>query len=617
MTVISPSTRALLALSRVKGVGPATLKKISTLPNFRDLGFTDLCAAVPQFARALAGQDPEAAWRTAQEWMEEQVALAEKHEARVISPIDDAYPALLAETRDDPFLLFVKGRLSPTPEKSVAIIGTREPTKHGELVAERITQFFVEQRWSVVSGLALGCDSIAHKAAVQARGHTVAVLAHGLQMISPSRHKHLAQEILDSGGALVSEYPFGQGVQAAQFVKRDRTQAGMAQGVVMVQSDIKGGSLHASRAALSYRRWLAVPYPTDRDCEQQEPKIQANLLIAGGSDTERADLLRCPVSALRFVKVVRSRADYFRLVSPDVATSDGDQASSSEALFEDDATEQLAAPANEPTAAEEPTAVEEPAAQAECQRSDPVERQLARVEEPGSALVESSASASAQSPISPSSRVEPPTATSTTTYHVVLSPEDWKSLKVIHVDKALAHKDLKTRNVFDTKVVVTLFRLRHLQERLDVLKKSRASRHFSLEPLAPTVKFQIEDVLTHMARAADELLDLDHGAHYDLRNSVVFRHGSGTNEPELPLQGDEPEARRDVPVVDLLHSLVAALPRSIGVREPGDSSTGSTVVDVSLRDLLHSFNDLVATALPPEALATGDLSEAETRFSQS
>lgn len=614
MTTISSSTRVLLALSGVKGVGPATLKRISTLKNFWDLGTEDLCVAVPQFARALAGQDPKAAWQAAQAWAAEQVDLAQKHEARIISPIDEAYPALLAETKDDPFLLFVKGSLSPTPEKSVAVIGTREPTKHGELVAERITQFFVEQKWSVVSGLALGCDSIAHKAAVQARGHTVAVLAHGLQMISPSRHKHLAQKILDCGGALVSEYPFGQGVQAAQFVKRDRTQAGMAQGVVMVQSDIKGGSLHASRAAVSYQRWLAVPYPTDRDCEQQEPKVQANLLIAEGPDTERADLLRCPVSALRFVKVVRSRADYFRLVSPDVATSEWEQASSSEPLFEDDASEQLAGPADEPTA------VEEPAAQTERQRSVPVEEQRAPVEGLAPALVESSASAPAedpQAPISPSSGVGLPTVTSTTTYHVVLSPDDWKSLKVIYVDKVLAHKDLKTRNVFDTNVVVTLFRLRHVQEKLDVLKKSRTSRHFSLEPLAPTVRFQIEDVLTHMARAADELLDLDHGTHYDLRNSVVFRHGSGTKQPELPLQGDEPAARQDIPVVDLLHSLVATLPRSIGIRDPDDSSMGSAVIDVSLRDLLHSFNDLVTTALPPEAVATAYSSETEARFSQS
>jgi DNA processing protein len=601
MKVISSSTRVLLAISGVKGVGPATLKKIATLPNFFDLGVEALCAGVPQFGRALGAQDPMVAWQAAQAWMEEQVALAEKHEARIISPIDEAYPRLLAETRDDPFLLYVKGQLSAAPEKSVAIIGTREPTRHGELVAERITQFFVEQKWSVVSGLALGCDSIAHKAAVKAGGHTVAVLAHGLQTIAPSRHKQLAQDILDCGGALVSEYPFGQGVQASQFVKRDKTQAGMAQGVVMVQSDIKGGSLHASRAAIGYERWLAVPYPTPRDCEHQEPKIQANLLIADGRDTERADLLRCPVSALRLVKVVRSRSDYFRLVSQDAATALWESASTSEPLFEDDISGQLAAPADAPAAQESAIQAEvQPAAQAEEKHA---EEKLTTAETP--------LQAQAEGP-----RVELPTTTSTT-YHIVLSPEDWKGLKVSYVDKALPHQDLKARHVFDAAVVVTLFRLRHVQEKLDVLKKLRTSRHFSLEPLAPTVRLQIEDVLTHMSRAADELVELDHGAHYNLRNSVVFRRGAGTNQPELPLQGGESETHKDVPLVDLLHSLVATLPRSIGGGQLEDSSIGSTVVDVSLRDLLHSFNDLVATALPPEAVAVGDSSETEARFSQS
>jgi DNA processing protein len=184
------------------------------------------------------------------------------------------------------------------------------------MITRRITDFFCSQRWSVVSGLALGCDGIAHRAAIEAGGHTVAVLAHGLQTVSPSQHRKLAEEILSSGGALVSEYRFGQGAMPNQFVKRDRTQAGLSRGVVMIQSDLKGGSLHASRAALDYERWLAVPYPTAADQQANEPKIQANLMIANsGADIDRANLLKCHISRLSKVIVLRAREEYPQLVA--------------------------------------------------------------------------------------------------------------------------------------------------------------------------------------------------------------------------------------------------------------------------------------------------------------
>lgn len=317
MSMISTATTKLLALSMLAGIGPATLRKIASLDAFESASVESLGNRVPALARALS--DP-LAWSAAVELAEKQIDAAATNQARIISALDAEYPALLKLTKDDPFILFVKGSLFSTPERSVAIIGTRQPTKHGELIARRITEFFVEQRWSVVSGLALGCDALAHKAALAANGHTVAVLAHGLQTVAPSQHRKLAEEILAGGGALVSEYRFGQGALPMQFVKRDRTQAGLAQGVVMIQSDLKGGSLHASRAALDYERWLAVPFPTEVDQSANEPKVQANLLIAGSSaDYERANFLKCHRSTLSKVIVLRTKDDYPRMVSTALA----------------------------------------------------------------------------------------------------------------------------------------------------------------------------------------------------------------------------------------------------------------------------------------------------------
>lgn len=312
MSEISSATGKLLALSMLKGIGPATLRKMAGMVNFEAATPESLSYQFPTNGTVLRDQQ---AWSRALEEADNQAEQAERHGARILSPLDPDYPLLLAATKDDPFLLFVRGKLAANQSRSVAVIGTRDPTKHGALIAERVSQYLAEQGWSVVSGLAKGCDALAHQASLDNNGHTVAVLAHGLHTVAPKTNARLAEDILSSGGALVSEYRFGIEPRPEFFVKRDRTQAGLAQGVVMIQSDLKGGSLHASRAALEYGRWLGTPYPTDQDRLNSEPKIQANLRISDGTDQDRMELLRCSSDSLERLVVLRSRDDYSKMLS--------------------------------------------------------------------------------------------------------------------------------------------------------------------------------------------------------------------------------------------------------------------------------------------------------------
>lgn len=319
----TPATRTLLAAAMLDGIGPAALRELSAIPDFGQHTIDELAGRMPKLARALRRGDR--AWSDALERAEAQFAEADAHGARILSRVDPEYPALLARSEDDPVLLYVKGSLAPRPEHSVAIIGTREPTDHGKLIAERIATFFVDRGWSVVSGLALGCDAAAHRAVLVAKGHTVAVLAHGLQTVAPTQHRALAEEILAGGGALVTEYPFGELPRPYNFARRDLTQAGLARGVVMIQSDREGGSLNAARAAVRYGRWLAVPYPTAKDREAREAKIQANLVLADGTPAEKLELLKARArepmgdlfgqSVASRLIVLRSRDDYERCLS--------------------------------------------------------------------------------------------------------------------------------------------------------------------------------------------------------------------------------------------------------------------------------------------------------------
>lgn len=307
---MTPETEKLLSLSFLKGIGPSTLRKLAAVPGFASIALEELSAHVRPLARALGEPD---AWRKAIDSAGQQAALARQHHTAILSPFDQAYPRLLARATDGPCVLFVTGTLPAAEQNVVAVVGTREPTAHGAVIASRVATHFAEQGWSIVSGLALGCDAIAHQASIDAGGHTVAVMAHGLQTVTPAQHRRLAEHILSSGGALVSEFPFGQEPLPQLFARRDRTQAGLAQGVIMIQSGLDGGSLHACRAALAYERWLAVPYPTERDLQDRSEKIHANVMLAEGTTEERTSLLSCKADALDRVVILRDKRDYDRL----------------------------------------------------------------------------------------------------------------------------------------------------------------------------------------------------------------------------------------------------------------------------------------------------------------
>lgn len=249
-------------------------------------------------------------WKIAEHRAEQQIKAALKAGARIVSALDPEYPKLLAASPEDPLLLFVLGRLPAPGQPTTAVIGSRAATAHGLVISRRITQYLVSNGHSIVSGLALGCDTEAHKAALDANGHTVAVLGHGLQTLWPTENRDLASQILDSGGALVSQFDFGTPKAGKHFVRRDFTQAGLAQRVVMVQSGLAGGSLHAPRAALRYGRRVVVPYPTSADAACQAPTVEANLCLAEGPTEERLKLLQCKPQDLERIDILRSKADY-------------------------------------------------------------------------------------------------------------------------------------------------------------------------------------------------------------------------------------------------------------------------------------------------------------------
>lgn len=173
---------------------------------------------------------------------------------------DDDYPRLLREIPHAPALLFVRGTLTAADDLAVAVVGTRRATVYGREVARKLAAELGAAGVTVVSGLAKGIDGVAHTAALDGGGRTIAVLAHGLDTVYPREHTALAARIADGSGAVVSEYPPGTRPDAPNFPARNRIISGLALGTLIVEADRRSGAMiTADFAADQGREVLAVP----------------------------------------------------------------------------------------------------------------------------------------------------------------------------------------------------------------------------------------------------------------------------------------------------------------------------------------------------------------------
>jgi DNA processing protein len=186
---------------------------------------------------------------------------ARREGARLLTPEDDEYPALLRAVADPPLVLYVRGALRPEDGLAVAVVGSRRATPHGLHLAASIARGLGAAGFTVVSGLARGIDAAGHRGALAAGGRTIGVLGSGLDRIYPAEHRRLAERIA-ARGALLTELPFGAPPLARHFPERNRIIAGLCWTTVVVEAARDSGSLITARLALDEGRGVhAVPGP--------------------------------------------------------------------------------------------------------------------------------------------------------------------------------------------------------------------------------------------------------------------------------------------------------------------------------------------------------------------
>jgi DNA processing protein len=175
---------------------------------------------------------------------------------------DESYPSNLKGLTDAPNVLYVRGNLKKSDSRSVAIVGTRLMTSYGREVTQKLATELTNFGVTIVSGLALGVDAEAQRAALAAGGRTISVLASGLDIISPLANKNLALEFIKNNGAVVSEKPLGYGPFAGDFPVRDRLISGMSKAVIVIEGRMKSGTFYTVAAAAEQGRPVfAVPGP--------------------------------------------------------------------------------------------------------------------------------------------------------------------------------------------------------------------------------------------------------------------------------------------------------------------------------------------------------------------
>jgi DNA processing protein len=246
-----------VAFQRIPGVGPATMgmleRRFGTMREAWQAGEGALAGArldrktVQSVVSRRPGIDPD-----------KEMALLAKH-GRAITWHDEEYPPRLKEIHHPPPVLYIQGTLKPEDERSVAVVGTRKATAYGREACRDLTYGLAQSGVTIVSGLARGVDAVAHRAALEARGRTIAVMGSGLDIIYPSEHADLAAEIARNG-ALVTEHPIGIRPLGEHFPRRNRIMSGMTLGTLVVEAGEGSGALITANLALEQNREVfAVP----------------------------------------------------------------------------------------------------------------------------------------------------------------------------------------------------------------------------------------------------------------------------------------------------------------------------------------------------------------------
>lgn len=252
----------LLFLKNIKGFGNVTINK-KYVPLLESVSTLEECVRlVEDNEEKVSSVDISKAREIAEKKHKDAI---DDLNLDVITIFDDEYPEKLRDLQDKkPVILYAKGDITALLQPNIAIVGTRKPSEWSVKVEGRLVKKILNlSERIIVSGLALGCDKIAHETTVLAGKRTVAVLPSGVNVITPAAHKKLANSIIETGGCLLSEYEPNAKAVKSTYVERDAVIAALSDATMVIECDVKSGTMHTVVAAEQMKRKLACYYIDD------------------------------------------------------------------------------------------------------------------------------------------------------------------------------------------------------------------------------------------------------------------------------------------------------------------------------------------------------------------
>lgn len=284
----------IVALQLINGVGTSTVNKIIDSPSY-DLSegyknFYSCYQALKSITRkipSLENEQLEAIYQESIELMHNQAQLG----INTISRLDKNYPVGFTFLSTPPPLIYYKGNLEALNEKNIAVVGSRKMSLGTRSKIRELTSEFVQNGFNIVSGLALGVDTVAHYSTIETNGKTIAVMAHGLEIITPSSNDSLANEIIKNNGCLISEYPIGTTPSAGNYVMRNRLQAALSHAVIIGEANLSSGTIQTARQAFNQQKHLAcLPHTQENESNYTAFTYLVNELKAQVLDSNQSKL---------------------------------------------------------------------------------------------------------------------------------------------------------------------------------------------------------------------------------------------------------------------------------------------------------------------------------------
>jgi len=304
--------RYKIALTMIKGIGPAILNKliegIGSVETLFEISEKD----IKSLALKLHLKDDIIKREEALSKADKEIEFCIKNDIRIISDSSYEYPYRLKECPDSPLVIYCKGDIDLNDKKYVSMVGTRKITSYGKQMCNKIVSGFkdLKDEIVIVSGLAYGVDVASHKAALDNNIRTIGVVAHGLNQLYPAAHKNIAREMVESGGAVLSDFTTHNFAEPHNFLKRNRIIAGLSDIVIVVESAHKGGSMITAALANDYSRELcAIPGRIGDKYSEG-----CNLLIKN----QRANLIENADDVKRIMGWEREKEAYEQLSIPEM-----------------------------------------------------------------------------------------------------------------------------------------------------------------------------------------------------------------------------------------------------------------------------------------------------------